>query len=361
MKILITYATAGAGHKQAARALYQAVSASSGDEVVLLDALDMTSALFKKFYSRSYEFIVSHLSWLWRISFWMLDQPWMQFAMAAGRRMYNRIYAGRLHRYLISEQFDCIITTHFMPIEIASALKQQGKIQSRLIAVVTDYDVHHIWLGSGVDCYAVATDWTRDKLTSLGVSPEKVAVTGIPTVRKFSVPKERKALCGRLDIRPDIFTVLIATGSFGMGPIEEVVDSLEGIQMLVICGHNQNLYQRLSQKDEPLLRPYGFVHNMDELMGAADMMITKPGGLSISEALVSGLPLIFFSAIPGQEEHNVKVLAQYGVGIKGPSVSKIAETLHHFRDHPSELAEAKERAGQLARPGAARDILALVV
>jgi len=153
---------------------------------------------------------------------------------------------------------------------------------------------------------------------------------------------------------------LIATGSFGFGPIEEVVSRLQGVQVLVVCGHNKALYERMNARAMPGVKVYGLVDNMDELMAASDVMITKPGGLSISEALVTGLPLIFFSAIPGQEENNVRVLARQGVGVSNCPVEEIAGTLKRYQNDPKEFQSAQAKARDLGKPRAVKDILALI-
>ncbi len=360
MKILMTYATAGAGHKKAAEALYKGLCAADEHEVVFLDALEYTTAIYRHSYSRTYTFLVSHCPWLWGIFFSFLDLPWMFFWMTKIRRIHNTVHAQKLCRYLKKQQFDVIFSAHFLPNEVSTYLKRHGRIKSKIVCCVTDYDVHRIWLSEGIDAYCVASEWTKEKVISLGIDAQKVIVTGIPTDEKFSHHEDITALKEKLAIEEGIFTVLIATGSFGIGPIEEIADQLEGIQVLAICGHNKKLYERLQKKNRELLKVYGFVDNMDELMAVSDAMITKPGGLSISESLVTGLPLIFFNAIPGQEENNVKVLATYQVGVSGRSVSEMADVLTNFRESMDEYREASYHAQQLGKPNAVKDILALI-
>ena len=360
MKILIVYATAGAGHKKAAEALANALRSAHHHEVVLLDALEYTSAVYRQSYSRSYTFLVSRLPWAWGFFFMLSDIPWLRPVMTLLRRIHNTLHARRLADYLRQQQFDYIFSTHFLPNEVSAWLKRRGQIRSTIVCCVTDYDVHRIWLSHGIDDYCVASDWTRDKICSLGAGPDQVRVTGIPTDEKFSRERDTGEVRRRLGLDTELFTVLIATGSFGIGPIEQIVDRLDGIQVLAVCGHNRLLYEALSRKQRPALKVYGFVDNMDELMAASNAMITKPGGLSISESLVVGLPMVFFNAIPGQEENNVRVLARYGVGISGRPVDEIADVLKALRDDPQAYAEAAARSKALGRPQAVHDILAVV-
>jgi processive 1,2-diacylglycerol beta-glucosyltransferase len=363
MKILVIYATAGAGHRKAAEAVFNGLKSAAVHQVALVDSLDYTSPFYKKSYSAVYTFLISSVPWLWGFIFALIDVPALRPLVRLVRRLQNALNGGPLARFLKQEQFDYIISTHFFPNEVAAHIKRKGQIKSKIISVITDYDVHSIWLAAGIDIYTVATEWTKRRLLGLGIGTAQGAVTGIPTDAKFAQPQDRPALRRKLGLKEDVFTVLMATGSFGIGPMKEIVDALEGnpgIQVLVICGHNDHLYERLSREEKGLVKVYSLVDNMDELMAASDVMVTKPGGLSISEALVVGLPMIFFSAIPGQETGNIKVLKQSGVGISDCSVYEIARTLERLSKSKAELQTAKEKAKALGKPSAVKDIISLI-
>ena len=150
-------------------------------------------------------------------------------------RLQNSLNAQALQQFLKKEQFDYIISTHFFPTEVAAYLKRTAAIKSKIITVVTDFDVHSIWLAEGVDRYAVASAWTQKKIQSLGIAPEKIAVTGIPTAEKFSLARDKNAMRRKLGLRENIFTVLVATGSFGIGPIEKIVQAIH-IQVMWSVG-----------------------------------------------------------------------------------------------------------------------------
>jgi processive 1,2-diacylglycerol beta-glucosyltransferase len=267
---------------------------------------------------------------------------------------------GKLQRLMIKGGFDYIVMTHFMPTEIAAALKRSGRISSKLVTVITDFDVHRIWLAEGIDTYTVASAWTKEKLKKIGIPQEKIFVSGIPTDRKFSGPFDLDALRKTFRLKENMFTVLVATGSFGIGPIQEIIETLAGFQILVVCGHNQDLYRTLSAGGRTDVHVFGLVDNMQELMAVSDAMVTKPGGLSISEALVSRLPMIFFSAIPGQETGNIRVLKTYGIGISGCSIAQIGEELNRMNNSREIFHAAREKIGVLARPSAVSDIISLL-
>lgn len=361
MKILVIHASAGAGHMKAAEAVFNGLKKYTPHQAVLVDALDYTSPAFKNLYRSTYATLITKFPWLWGFVFGALDFNFIQPLERLFRRIYNHINAGKLEAYLKNEQFDYVIATHFMSTEITSALKDKGLIRSKLITIVTDFDVHHIWLAKHVDHYTVASAWTKDKMLELGIAEQKIHVTGIPTDEKFSEIKDIGALKKKLGLKENLFTILIATGSFGIGPIEEVIKSLDGFQVVVVCGHNKNLFARLSQQPFSNVKICGLVDNMHELMAVSDVMVTKPGGLSIAEALVSQLPLIFFNPIPGQEANNIKVLAHYKLGFHSNSINDIVHEVKRLSSFKDDLMTALKRTKQLSCPNAVSDIIKLVL
>jgi len=362
MKILVVHASAGAGHQKAAEALYDGLkSLPENHDVTLLDALDQASPQFKSLYKGAYFFLISKIPSIWGVTFALIDYPWIQPLIKKIRRIYNSINVKKFHKYLINEKFDYIFSTHFMPNEIVSALKRKELIRSKLICTVTDYDVHKIWLADGVSMYSVASHWTKEKMIKMGVPAAMIIDTGIPTHEKFSHPLNKGELRKKWGIGENIFTVLMATGSFGIGPIEEIIQAIDGeCQVVVICGHNENLFTTLFNKKYNRVKVFGLVDNMHEMMEISDIMITKPGGLSISEALVKNLPLVFFNAIPGQETNNIAVLSRYGVGSEPFTIKQIVEKIKKFSESSGDMARAIESIQQLARPSAVKDIISLV-
>ena len=360
MKILVIHATAGAGHKKAAEAIFHGVQAKGGHDVRLVDALDYTNPFFKKTYPQVYIFLVTRLPWAWGFFFSLLDIPWIQPLMKGVRRLYNGFNAQALQKFLIQEQFDGVITTHFLSAEVCAYLKREGKIKSKIICVVTDFDAHRIWVNAGIDAYTAACEYTKNKLIALGVPSEKIFTTGIPTDAKFAQKPDQLALKKKLGTQDGLLTILIATGSFGMGPIEELIKLLESYQLLIVCGQNRDLYERLKPLAQKNVHILGLVDNMDELMSVSDVMVTKPGGLSISEALVKKLPMLFFSAIPGQEINNIKVLSSYEVSQGQSSLPQIAQTIHEWNSNPQDLDALRRRMSELSKPNAVADIIALL-
>ncbi len=361
MKILLIHATAGAGHKKAAEAIYNGLLRHSTHHVQIIDSLDYTNPFFKKTYPAAYVFFVTKAPGLWGFFFWLVGLPFLLPLVRLVRRIYHAINAGPLVKFLKEGKFDVVITTHFMSAEISAYLKRTGQIQSKVICTVTDFDVHPIWINNGVDMYTGASEFTKKRIESFGISADRVFVTGIPTDEKFAVNVEKFQMRQQLKIQSDLFTVLLATGSFGMGPLEELIEVLKGgYQLLVVCGHNRQVYDKLKSRANDRVHIFGLVNNMDELMSAADVMVTKPGGLSIAEALVKRLPMLFFSAIPGQETGNIDVLIKYEAASEQGGVMDIVNKLDDLSANPQAYETLRGKLGVLSKPNAVKDIISLI-
>jgi len=358
MKIIITYASAGTGHRRAAEAIYNYFKESCpAHDLKIIDALEKTNFLFKNIYSKGYLFLVNHALWLWGFSFWLTSVKALRPITNILISVINRLNAKKLSEFLIKERPDFIISTHFFPPEIAARLKRMKKINSKLVTVITDFGVHPLWISGGTDMYIVASDFSKEQLILEGAQENSIKDFGIPIDTKFSKQYEKNTLCKKLDIEPDKFTILISTGSFGIGQVEELVDSLyKEVQILVVCAHNKMLYARLRKRNYPNVRVFGFIDNMQELMAVSDMIITKPGGLTIAESLAMGLLPIFITAIPGQETENAKILAKKSIGINIKDVGSIKDIALDFRGHPDKLKNMKEKISELKRPFAVKEL-----
>jgi processive 1,2-diacylglycerol beta-glucosyltransferase len=359
-RILVIHATAGAGHRKAAEAVHHGLSARHIGATII-DALDLTNPFFRFTYSKGYEFIVAQMPTFWGCFFALTDQAWFLPVFRAVRRIYNGVNAAPLVAYLKKGQFDRIIVTHFLAAEVCGHLRRTGQINGKLVVVVTDFDVHKIWLINGVDEYCVASSYTKDRLVAMGVDAAKVFVTGIPLDEKFTQPRDKVAVRRKLGIDADLFTVLVSTSSFGFGPIEELAEYFKGLQVIIICGHNEKLFGRLLARGNPHHKICHFVDNMEELMAASDVMVTKPGGLSVTEALANHLPLVFFSAIPGQEAGNVRVLAANGIGLSGMPLRDLASEVLGLSASPAALEDARQKTKALAKPNSVGDIITRLV
>ncbi len=356
MKTIIFYASAGAGHRKAAEALFNYYNKQSQD-VQLVDALDKTNLLFKNIYIQGYLLMINHAMWLWKFLFWVTSLKHTGKLIKSLIFIINLINSRPLIKFLISEQPDIIISTHFLPPEIAGYLKKNHKIKSKLVTVITDFGVHPFWITQETDIYIAATTFTKEQLIQNGIGADKIKTLGIPIGEKFIKGLDKTLLLKKLGLLPDKFTVLITTGSFGIGPIEKIVELLyKEVQIAVVCARNQGLFLRLKSKNYSNVKIYGFIDNIEELMAVSDIVIAKPGGLTISEILTMELTPIFIYPIPGQETNNIVVLKNYGIGELACCPNSVFECVMKYKNDAEKLNEIKQKIKKIKQPFAAQEI-----
>jgi len=364
-RVLILSASAGAGHVRAAEALEHAFAdLGAAREVLHLDALRFTNKVFRSLYSRAYLELVDHapdvLGWLYD---W-LDTPWEK---ERRRLAWDKLNTRPLVKALQRHRPDLVICTHFLPAEIISWLKAKHRLACPQAIVVTDFDVHAMWLCHHFEQYFVAIDETREHLVRLGIPADRVTVSGIPIDPAFAVAKDKTEMRRKLGLAPDRATVLLSAGGFGVGPIEHAVTNLLDLahpaQVIVVCGKNAELKERLDARAaEPRrgtnpLFVVGYTTAMDEYMSAADVLIGKPGGLTTSEALAKDLLLVIVNPIPGQEERNSDHLLEQGAAIRCNNLPVLAYKIDRLLDDPARMAAMRASARRLAHPDAARDVV----
>jgi processive 1,2-diacylglycerol beta-glucosyltransferase len=364
-RVLVLSVSAGAGHVRAAQAIERALIATGRvREVRHVDILQYTSKLFRRVYAEAYLDLVNRapdvLGWLYDY----FDEPWKHERL---RLALDTLNATRFIRLLKVAAPDWAVSTHFLPAEIIAWLRSKGQLTTRQAIVVTDFDVQGMWLTRHVDRYFVALDETRAHLERLGVSPATITVSGIPIDPVFAEPKDPRVMRMKHGLAPDLTTIIVSAGGFGVGPVEALVHSLlelrHPVQLVVICGRSAELKDRLDQlaaarppQLTPGVRVVGYTTEMDEYMAAADLLVGKPGGLTSSEALARGLALVIVHPIPGQEERNADHLLEAGVAIRGNNLPALAWKIDRLLDDPMRLAAMRANARRLARPHAAQDI-----
>ena len=365
-KVLLLSASAGAGHMRAADAVEKAFQElSAARSVRHVDVLTLTNRLFRKLYSRGYVSAVQRFPTLWGMVYDRMDVPWRGERL---RLAVEKLNLRPLIRMLEQEQPDLIVSTHFMPPEIVSWLKARKRLSCPQAVVITDLDVHAMWLCRQYEHYFAPLDETREHLVELGVPRDAGTVSGIPIDPVFSRPKDRREVCAKHGLRPDVPTILISAGGFGMGPIEKVMKSLLGLkhpaQIIPVCGRSEPLQRSLEKLVAGLppgsrvsAKVVGFTNEMDEFMSASDILVGKPGGLTMSEALVKGLVFVIVDPIPGQEERNTDHLLEEGVALRCNNLPVLAYKIDRLLDDPKRFAAMRENALRLARPRAAFDIV----
>jgi len=362
VKVLFTYVSAGAGHRRVAEAVYNYLKNNRPDlSLELVDLLPSANPFFRFCYIRGYPFLVHYAGWLWGFFFWITEFRLTRWICRKSSSIVNYFSCRKFADYLVREEFDFIISTHFLNSELATNLKLKNKIKAKVITIITDFGVHPFWISSGTDLYIAASKATKDKLLSMGVEESKIKDSGIPFASDFTRKQDRVGLAAKLGIKADMFTVLIMTGSFGSGPLEQITASLCGqAQVLAVCAKNKKLFFRLQKRNLENVKVFGFVNNAQELMAVSDIIITKPGGSSIAEFLNMELFPVFISAIPGQEQENIRILAGYGVGCALRNVGRIKELIVRLKNNPQKLQTLKNNTGQAAKPLACQEIASVI-
>lgn len=361
-RVLIISTSAGTGHVRAAQALEKEFGRDARvSRVVHEDALRFTNKIFREFYSTLYMKLVRSapnvLGWAYRAS----DEPWKGEAV---RTRLDRLNTHKLVDFI--REFDPHLTvcTHFMPAGIISHLMEKKKFETRLAIVVTDLDCHAMWLSRRFHHYFVAIDETKAHLEVLGLPSERITVSGIPIDPVFAIPVDRAAVRATYGLDPRRTTLLLSAGALGVGPTELIVERLKllrhDVQCIVICGKNPEVKARVERAvgaAQATFRILGYTDRMHELMHISDLFIGKPGGLTTSEALACGLPMVVFSPIPGQEERNSDHLLENGIAIRCNELTTMPFKIDALLDQPGRLAGMREAARALGRPHAARTIV----
>ncbi|RJP28943.1 MAG: hypothetical protein C4533_03890 [Candidatus Omnitrophota bacterium] len=355
MKIIIVYASAGAGHASAATAVFNHFKKEfTSHQITIVDILEYSNSFYKFVYSGGYSILVTHMPLLWGLLFYLTSNKRIARLTNRIQSFINRIFFIRFERFMISEQPDYIITTHFLPPGAVEHLKKKRKIAAKVITVITDFGVHPFWLNDCIDNYIVASEVTSRELAGMGIAENKIDVFGIPAKGEFYDNYDKSSLRAKIGLDNDVFTVLISTGSFGMGPIEDIVFALKGeMQILVVCANNKKLYKRLIAKNYPKVKIFAFINNIYELMAVSDLMITKPGGLTISELIAMRLVPVFISPIPGQETVNARVIVSQNAGFAAKNTEELKKLVILLRDNPARIKEARDNMKDLIKPNPA--------
>ena len=362
MRVLIATITAGGGHLQAAAALEEAWrSLRPRDTVEKVDLQTFFSPLHKKVYTDSYVKLVELAPDLWSLLFKKMDNPALVRRLAKWRKTFPPRSTMRILRHILEFKPDVVFCTHYLPVEILGKARDRWEGQPPLaVCVVTDFEAHALWMGEAVDLYCVAAEETKARLVARGAEAGNVLATGIPIAAKFSAAGDPAAVRKRYGLRDDLPILLVLGGGFGMGPVAEILAELDKLnqafQTLVVAGRNEELRRELAVRDHKHpTHVLGFVTNMHELMNISDLIITKPGGLTSSEALAMGKPLFILNPIPGQEAANSDFLLEHGAAAKANRVEDLPYRLGQLLGS-KKLREMSENARALGRPSAAVDI-----
>jgi len=295
-----------------------------------------------------------------------MDEPWKTDRM---RLMLDRLNTGPLERFIARYKPDITVCTHFLPAEIISYLINKGRLDARLSIVVTDFDVHAMWLCKTFHRYFVALEESKVHLQVLGLPGDHITVSGIPIDPLFTAADNRAELRGQAGFDPNRPLFLISGGALGVSPAAGVLDSLARLkqpaQAIVICGKNTEMQAKMEEKAKAVeaanpglsFRVLGYTNEMHRWMQMSDLFIGKPGGLTTAECLASGLPMVIVSPIPGQEDRNSDHLLEKGIAIKCNEFTTLPYKIDGLFSEPDRLATMRRNALAFGRPHAANTIV----
>ncbi|TMQ64858.1 MAG: glycosyltransferase [Candidatus Eisenbacteria bacterium] len=363
-RIAILHASAGSGHRSAAKALAAAIVQRSPPATVReLDTLVFASRLYRGTYAASYNAMAARAPALWGALYhsWALAPVYR--GTAPVRLAVDRLNLRRLVRVFEREPCDAVVCTHFLPIEALSPSRAHGRLRVPLYCVITDFGAHPFWAFPHVDRYFVASDEVATELVGLGVPEKRIEVSGIPVDPRFATLIGAEAARERFGLDGGRPVVLVMGGGHGVGPLSDLADRLASLEagphVLVVCGSNRRLREQVDQLPAGRtgrIRTFGFTPDVDGLLEAADVVVSKAGGLTCSEALVKRAPLVIFKPTPGQEVRNARYLEQGGAAVHADSVEEVEATVREWLSDPAARERVRQAASRLARPHAAETI-----
>jgi len=336
------------------------------DVVQSLDILQLTNAAFRRLYGKAYLDLVNNAPHVLGYVYDMLDRagPWRRKRGDQLRLIVEKLNLAPFLDHLTESQWDLVINTHFLPAEVIASLKRDGRLSIPHVTTTTDFDTHRLWVNQPCERYFTAVEEGRQNLAAWGVPAKDIIACGIPIHPAFAKPADRAACCRKHGLVGDRIVVLQLAGGFGVGPITEIHRAILAVrsplEIVVVTGRNAEAREKL----EPVPCPrrhrrkiLGFTTEIDELMAAADIVVSKPGGLTTSEALARGAAMVVVDPIPGQETRNSDYLLENGAAIKINNLSTAAHKIERLLEQPGRLEALRENARRIARPRAAFDVV----
>ena len=383
-RILIISVSAGSGHVRAADALLETARQQFPDVIAEhIDVMNYVGSGFKRIYTDFYRQLIHYAPVLWSYLYQKTDQAQRSDVSSLLRRAIEQLCTKKMIRKIHEFNPDHIICTHFLPAELLSREIHQKRLHCPVWVQVTDFDLHSLWVQPHMRGYFAATQEVAFKIRERGVAAEAIAVTGIPLMPVFSGSAvhidsnaggnagsnpDKQASCAQLGLQARLPTVLLMSGGARFAHVTELAKCVlrisDAVQVIAMAGHHQQRFEELTALAAQYpgrVLPLRFSHNMETLMAASDLIVTKPGGLTSSECLAQGLPMVLVDPIPGQEERNGDYLMEKGVAVKARDMAALEYKIRHYLINPHQLNEVRHRMLTLARPDAALAVLIRVL
>jgi len=360
MRVLILTASYGSGHNEAARSLAAGFGARGVEAVVVDHFRQLVHPVFERVSRGFYMALLQHAPVVWGAAYalgdWMSSDSPMAFGV-------TRLGAPRLAALLETLRPDAVVSVHATPAAAMSTLAAEGRRLPPHTTVVTDFVAHSQWIARGIDRYCVAAEEVGHEFVARGIPRERVCVTGVPIRAAFARPVDGAAAREALGLRGNAPVVLAMAGSYGrIGRLPEIVRALArrpaSMQAMVVAGHDAALAARLRRLAAGTsIRVLGYVEDVRTLMAAADLLVTKAGGMTLAEALAAEVPLLLYGSLPGQERRNERFASRAGIALAARSRRELARLLDRALAEPELLEHLRERIRRVRRPDATERIV----
>ncbi|MDD5504065.1 MAG: glycosyltransferase [Candidatus Omnitrophica bacterium] len=364
-KLLMLYASAGAGHMQAAKALKAVCLENGYTGAEAIDILDYTPSYFKKFYKGSYLQIVKRIPELWG---YLYDRSYKFKTPTITTRLHHAV--GNMHlapllKYVKEFKPDGIIFTHFLGWDALGSLKSLKLFDIPFFCVVTDFAVHALWINKHVYKYYVASEGEKRLLRLHNIAENNILISGIPVSPLFAADYNKQVLREKLGIDQEAPCALMISGRYNLRGYEQLLESFKDVDdychIIVLAGKNKLLELKMKQIAKGLknkkISVFGIVDNMHEFMAASDIVISKPGGLTTSEVLASKTLMAVIDPIPGQEQRNSDYLLESGVAIRIHDMETGGKKIADLLTNKRRLAIMRGHLEYVSKPRAAYDII----
>lgn len=372
-KILIFYGSYGGGHLSAAKSIKECIEKNYTDtDVVMLDCIEYVNKIINKLTTKAYADMAKNAHWIWKQLYYNSEK---NGALARIGNAVNRLMAIKLNKLFKNGAPDLIISTHPFSSQMCATLKSKGKINSQIATILTDYAPHRQWLEKPeyVNYFFVAHDGMVEDLVKRGIDRNKIYSTGIPLSNRFLAHYDKDGILEEFGLAKNKATVLFfAGGEYGFGKdttfniLKTIIEEFDNLQVVAIAGKNVKMQAKfetlIKETDsEDTVKVLSYTNKVPELMSISDIVISKPGGLTTTESLASGLPIIVINPIPGQEEENAEFLEQNGVGIWLKKNDNIKEKLREILSSTEKIKEMKINARLLSKKNSTADICKILL
>lgn len=365
-RIILMYISEISGHHSATLAIEKAIKMLAPDtEVLNINAFNYTNPVFEKIVNRFYMGVIKATPKIWD---YLYDNPKIVKKVEKIKDKIHKFNSPKLKSLFDKFRPDAVCCTQAFPCGMVADFKKEYNSALPLVAVLTDYIPHSYWIYDTVDYYVVPSEEVAGRLIEKEVSRGKIRSLGIPFDHKFNEPVDKAQVIKRMGLNLDAVTVLIMGGGQGLGPIETIVKSLEKVktelQEIIVTGTNKKLYDSLKKKIKKYSKTilmFSYTDKISEFMSAADIIITKPGGITTAEALSKKLPMIIIKPIPGQEQNNTSYLIEKRAAIQINDAKKIHFIIEDMLLHRDRLNRLAYSAGRISKPNASLDIAHLLL